>query len=43
MSSRIRTGSELNLFLTRLVYYTASQQIPKSHCLYLAFVASLIL
>jgi len=43
MSTQIRTASDLNLFLTRLVYYSASQQIPKSTARTLAYLASLIL
>src|SRR5215813_3282675 len=42
-ASRIRTATDLNLFLTRLVFYTASQRIPKSTSRTLAYLASLIM
>jgi hypothetical protein len=43
MSTQIRTANDLNHFLTRLVFYTASQQIPKSTARTLAYLASLLL
>src|SRR5215813_1700895 len=43
MSTQIRTANDLNHFLTRLVFYTASQRIPKSTARTLAYLASLLL
>jgi len=43
MSARIRTASDLNYFLTRLVFYTASQRIPRSTARTLSYLASLLM
>jgi hypothetical protein len=41
--SQIRTFHDLNLYLTRLAFFTAAGRLPKSTCKTLAFLGALIL
>src|SRR5262249_53930564 len=43
MAAQIRTAHDLNFFLSRLAFYTASQRIPKSTARTLSYLAALLL